>query len=477
MSPAFATWRATAVWLALALTPPAVSAAAELVEIPVPPIVAPAQGLPGPDQLPIRTELPPVLVTNDGHLIANAAAWRERRTEIRRTLEYYATGQMPPAPGNVTGRAVTTEVVADGRVTYRLVHLTFGPEASLGLDIGVFTPSEGGPFPAIILQSGPPPGATLLPRLPPGPNQGKGVNVLTVVGPAPNTSAAPVVPTVPPGGFGAQATATALAARYAEVFRRGYALVVMNPNDCAEDTTLRELDGSWSFRRTRFFPAYPGYDWGILAAWAWGVSRVADYLEADAAIDRTKLMVVTGASRYGKSALIAAAFDERLLGAPVVTGGGGIGAYRLAGPRRSETLDLMVTKYPNWFSPRLHAFRGHREKLPFDQHWFLALCAPRPFLALEGNTDTISLPAAVRASFLGAEPVYALLGASGRLGVHYSHHGHAFDAEDWTALLNFTDLHLLGKRDFTFDWFPTEADLDAAASAAATKSQKPTRSH
>jgi hypothetical protein len=47
--------------------------------------------------------------------------------------------------------------------------------------------------------------------------------------------------------------------------------------------------------------------------------------------------------------------------------------------------------------------------------------------------------------------------------VHYSHHGHAFTAEDWTALLNFTDLHLLGKRDFTFDRFPTDAELDAAA--------------
>jgi hypothetical protein len=343
-------------------------------------------------------------------------------------------------------------------VNYRLVRLTFGPEDKLGLDLGVFTPTAGGPFPAIILQAGTPPGATALPRLPPGPNQGRGENVLTVVGPGPNPSPRP---SAAPGS--GPANAETLAARHAEIFRRGYALVIFNPNDCAEDTTLRELDGSWSFRTTRFFPAYPGYDWGILAAWAWGASRVADYLETDPAIDRTKLMVITGASRYGKSAMIAAAFDERLMGAPAVTGGGGVGAYRLAGPRRSETLDIMVTKYPNWFSPHLHAFRGHREKLPFDQHWFLALCAPRPFLALEGDTDTISLPAAVQASFRGAEPAYALLGAAGRLGVHYSRHGHTFNAEDWTALLNFTDRHLLGKRDTVFDWFPTEADLDAAA--------------
>ena len=51
-----------------------------------------------------------------------------------------------------------------------------------------------------------------------------------------------------------------------------------NHNDCGEDTTLREADDSWSFRTTRFFPAYPGCDWALLRSWAWGVSRIVDYL-------------------------------------------------------------------------------------------------------------------------------------------------------------------------------------------------------
>ena len=122
----------------------------------------------------------------------------------------------------------------------------------------------------------------------------------------------------------------------------------------------------------------------MLAGWAWGASRVADYLEKDPAIDKTKL-IITGASRNGKSSMVAAAFDDRLMGAPVVTGGGGIGAYRFTGPRRSETLDIMEKKYPNWFSSNLHEFWGQREKLPFDEHWFLALAAPRPFIALGGH--------------------------------------------------------------------------------------------
>lgn len=447
-------------------------------EIPLPPIVTKLGRLPGVSELPVRATLPDVLIMNDGTAVTAPAQWRLRREEIKRTLEYYSTGQMPPAPGNVRGAEVKAETVAEGKVKYRLVHLTFGPDSQLGLDIGIFTPAAGGPFPAIILQSGPPPGATPLPRLPNGANQGRGQNVLLVTGPAatppPVASAGPSLPAPGRGGFGGPVTAESTATRSAELLRRGYALVVFNPNDCAEDTTLRDPDGSWAFRRTRFFPAYPGYDWGILAAWAWGASRVADYLETDPEIDHSKLMIITGASRNGKSAMIAAAFDERLMGAPVVTGGGGVGAYRFTGPRHSETLDIMQKKYPNWFSPNLREFWGQREKLPFDQHWFLALCAPRPFLALEGDADTISLPEAVRQSVLAALPVYALLGAPGRIGVHYSHHGHAFTTEDWTAMLNFADRHLLGKRDFTFDWFPTEAELDAAADSSSTSPPQPT---
>jgi len=433
-------------------------------EIPLPPIATPMGSLPGVEALPVRAAMPDVMVMNDGTRVTSQRQWQARRDEMRRILSYYAVGQAPPAPRNVKGREIQSELVLDGTVKYRLIRLTFGPKEQLGLDIGVFTPIKGGPFPTVILQGGTPPGGTVLPRLPQGPNQGRGENVLLLVGPVPSPNAG----TEPArGGRGpvAPPTAAAVAEQRADILRRGYALVLFNVNDCAEDTTLRNLDGSWAFRNTRFYPAYPGYDWGVLAGWAWGASRVADYLETDKAIDATKL-IITGASRNGKSAMIAAAFDDRLMGAPVVTGGGGMGAYRFAGPRRSETLDIMELKYPNWFSPHLSQFRGQREKLPFDQHWFLALAAPRPFIALEGDTDTISLPEAVRQSILGAKPAYELFGAGDRLGVNYARHGHAFTADDWTAMLDFFDKHLRGKKiDRTFDRFPTEQELDAAAAA------------
>jgi hypothetical protein len=433
-------------------------------EIPIPRIKTSLGTLPGVKDLPVRKEMPDVMVMNDGTRVTTRQQWEKRREEMKRTLEYYAVGQMPPPPGNVKGKEIKSEIVLDdsnkdGAIRYRLIHLTFGPAKKLSLDIGVYTPVSGGPFPTIILQSGTAPGGTVLPRLPNGPNQGRGEDVLMLVGPVPAAAATATVGTQ---------TAQSVASQNANVFRRGYALVTYNANDCAEDTTLRNLDGSWAFRNTRFYPAYPGYDWGILAGWAWGASRVADYLETDPAIDKTKL-IITGASRNGKSSLIAAAFDERLMGAPVVTGGGGMGAYRFAGPRGSETLDIMQKKYPNWFSPNLHEFWGQREKLPFDEHWFLALAAPRPFISLEGETDTISLPEAVRQSDLAARPAFELFGVKDHLGVNYAKHGHAFTAEDWTAMMDFFDKNLLGKKiDRTFDRFPTEKELDEAAATATT---------
>ncbi len=437
------------------------AAPAEPREIPVPPVAAPVRGLPGPAGLPARPELPDVLTFDDGTPVRSAADWPRRRAELLRTLEYYAVGQAPPPPGNVRARIVRTESLAGGKVTYRLLALTFGPGERLRLDVGLFLPAGPGPFPVVIAPAGTPPGATALPRLPNGPTQGKGVNVLLVTGPGPGVSADPAPPPAAPGRFAPPDAATIAATNPA--LAHGYAYAVFNHNDCGEDTTLREADGGWSFRRTRFFPAYPGYDWALLRAWAWGVSRIVDHLVADPAIDPKKI-IVTGTSRTGKSAMVAAAFDDRIaLGAPVVTGGGGVGAHRFAGPRRSETLDIMVTKYPNWFSPRLREFRGRKEKLPFDQHWFLAACAPRAFLALEGDADTISLPEAVRQSVLGARPAYSLFGAEARLGVHYAPHGHTFNADDWRALLVFADWHFFGKPpDRAFDRYPTDAELDAA---------------
>jgi hypothetical protein len=82
-------------------------------------------------------------------------------------------------------------------------------------------------------------------------------------------------------------------------------------------------------------------------------------------------------------------------------------------------------------------------------------------------TDTISLPQAVEQSFLGARPAYALFGAVDHLGVNYANHGHAFTADDWTAMMDFFDRYAMGRKvERSFTRFPGEKELDDAAAAA-----------
>jgi Abhydrolase family len=424
-------------------------------EIPVPEIKTSLGTMPGVNDLPVRKEMPDVMTMNDGTKVTTPEQWKARREEMKKILEYYAVGLAPPPPGNVKGQEIKSQLVMDGKVKYRLVHLTFGPQESLSLDIGIFTPATGGPFPALISPGGNPPGAKALPRLPQGPTQGHSEDALLVVGAAtqPTTNRA-----ARGGGFGFGPADPEAIAKRNPALAHGFAYVTFNNTDCGEDTTLRNADGSWAFRTTRFYPAYPGYDWGLLRGWAWGISRIVDYLETDPSIDKTKL-IVSGVSRTGKSALISGAFDERLsMVAPVASSGGGTPAYRFSGAERGgkEGLSEMMRKYPNWFSPHLHQFWGQPDKLPFDEHWFIALCAPRPFIALEGDHDQNVNQIGVRQSWLAAQPAYALFNATDHLGVSWADRPHGIVQGDWDALLAFADKFLLGKTvDRAFDQFPT----------------------
>jgi len=450
-------------------------------EIPIPPIKTSMADMPGVDRLPDRPAMPDVMTLDNGRKVKTLKQWDERRVEMKRTLEYYAVGLAPPPPGNVKGTEVSSQMLMGGKVKYRLVHLTFGPNESLSLDIGIFTPATGGPFPALVSPSGTPPGATPLPHLAQGANQGRNEDVLLVVGPMTDQGVRGVMgggplPAGAPGGpAGTPAGGTpganrppmrAFGPRTAEqiaesnpAIAHGFAFVTFNNNDCGEDTTLRLPDGSWAFRTTRFFPAYPNYDWGLLRAWAWGASRIVDYLVTDPSIDKNKL-IITGVSRTGKAALIAGAFDDRwAMVAPVASSGGGTPAYRYSGsvPDRGgkEGLTEMVRKYPNWFSPHLHQFWGQPDKLPFDEHWFIALVAPRPLISLEGDHDQNVNLNGVYQSIVAARPAYAFFHAGDKLGVSFANRPHGMVQGDWDALLAFADKFLLDKPvDRSFDQYP-----------------------
>jgi hypothetical protein len=192
------------------------------------------------------------------------------------------------------------------------------------------------------------------------------------------------------------------------------------------------------------------------------MSRVVDYLETQPFADKTKLIAL-GHSRLGKTALVAGAFDERFaLVAPAGSGCAGTGAFRFNGPGRGgkQGIEDFATQFNYQLGPRMPQFIGHVTKLPFDQHWLIALVAPRPFISAEGLNDGACNGKATKASILAARPTYEFLGSGDKLGVNFRPGKHALTPEDWHAVLDFADQQLRGmKVERKFDTFPPDDQL------------------
>lgn len=200
-----------------------------------------------------------------------------------------------------------------------------------------------------------------------------------------------------------------------------------------------------------FFQLYPDLTAnGQFSAWAWGVSRLIDGLElakAQLPID-TKHLAVTGCSRWGKGALFAGAFDERIaLTLPEESGGGGMPAWRV-----SETLGnvekLGATDH-NWFMQSMFKWSGANvPKLPHDHHELAAMVAPRALFVIGNGAMDYEWLAEQSAyvSSRAAEEVYKAMGIPDRFGFSHSGHTHcAFPSNQTADLSAFVDKFLLGK--------------------------------
>src|SRR5207244_3420728 len=123
-------------------------------------------------------------------------------------------------------------------------------------------------------------------------------------------------------------------------------------------------------------------EWGAIGAWAWGASRVLDYLVTDRDVDR-KRVIMLGQSRLGKTALWAGAQEPRF--AMVIASCSGEMGAALARRDYGETVTSMSKSFPYQFCPDFVTYSNRIPELPVDSHMLVSLIAPRPLYLSTGS--------------------------------------------------------------------------------------------
>jgi hypothetical protein len=239
------------------------------------------------------------------------------------------------------------------------------------------------------------------------------------------------------------------------ILAHGYGYATFRYTEIEGDSRTNNLNGVRKLALASGQAQPATHEWGTITAWAWGASRVLDYLEKERAVDARRVALI-GHSRLGKTVLWAGARDPRF--ALVFSSCSGEMGTALARRDFGETVDDMAANFPWQFAGNFQKYSGHWNDMPVDAHMLIALNAPRPVFITGGTQDQWADPRGEFLAEVAAGPVYRLLGKkdlgtnerppldtpliSGDLGFHYHTGGHTITAEDWKAFLDFADRHL-----------------------------------
>jgi hypothetical protein len=192
-------------------------------------------------------------------------------------------------------------------------------------------------------------------------------------------------------------------------------------------------------------------EWSAMGAWAYGLSRIMDYLQKDTDINGAKVALM-GHSRLGKAALWAGASDPRF--ALIISNESGEGGAALSKRWYGETVKIITDVFPHWFVTKYKTYGDSTSALPIDAHMLLSLIAPRPLYVASAEGDTWSDPKGEFLSAKEAGRVYSLFGERGididsmpplyhPVGDYVRYHirggQHDVTSYDWQQYLQFAD--------------------------------------
>ena len=384
--------------------------------------------------------LPDPLVTNAGRKVATAKEWWDvRRPEIVEAYEREVYGRVPKDapridwkvmatdPERVGGRAVIAKQVighADNSAY---------PAIDVNIRLMLVTPSAAkGPVPVLVMFGPANWPAPSLPR----PDEYEKIDKAMKADLAARDGSLSAVFAAHPGFRLVEAPPFRFPSPTAgdppsieQLIAAGWGVALLDPTSVQADNG-EGLSAGVIGLVNKGQPRKPD-DWGALRAWAWGAARALDYLSTDPAVDARRVGI-EGVSRYGKAALLTAAFDQRF--ATVLIGSSGKGGATLLRRNYGEAVASLATGEYYWMAGNFLKYDASKlasggkplnaGDLPVDSHELIALVAPRPaFLSYgipeKGDAHWLDHQGSFMAG-VAAGPVYALLGAKD-LGVGYDY--------------------------------------------------------
>jgi hypothetical protein len=225
--------------------------------------------------------LPDPLVMVSGTRVTGATMWnRQRRPELLRLYAQHIYGRVPTNVPKIAWEVSETDAHArDGAALLKRVvgHVGSKPDGPQ-IRVSVYTPAQ----------------AT------------KKVPIILLL----NFGGGPARAGGPPAAAGRGNAATGEPPNAAEILARGWGYATVGYNDIQPDRADAWTEGviGQALQPGQTKPAAD--EWGTISAWAWGASRIADYLQSDRNVDGSRIALY-GFSRLGKTVLWAAAQDER----------------------------------------------------------------------------------------------------------------------------------------------------------------------
>lgn len=190
---------------------------------------------------------------------------------------------------------------------------------------------------------------------------------------------------------------------------------------------------------------------GKIAMWAWAAQRALDFAYTLDCLDLENA-AVCGHSRLGKTALLAAATDERFKFA--YSNDSGCSGAAIARGTAGETVEDICRVFPYWFCENYKKYVNNESNMPFDQHYLIASIAPRYVYVASAEEDAWADPTCEFLSCVAASEEYERYGLrgvvhngeipaargvlhGGEIGYHIRKGTHYMSREDWNLVIDF----------------------------------------